>query len=64
MKILAITQARIGSSRLPQKIMKKVNDETLLEINLKRILKSKLITKLKVATTTEHDALQIVEKCV
>jgi spore coat polysaccharide biosynthesis protein SpsF len=53
MKILAITQARIGSTRLPEKILKTINGETLLEIHLKRILKSKLITKLKIATTTE-----------
>lgn len=63
MKILAITQARIGSTRLPEKIIKKINGETLLEIHLKRILQSKLITKLKVATTTEADAIKIVEIC-
>ena len=63
MKILAITQARIGSTRLPEKIMKKINGETLLEIHLKRILQSKLITKLKVATTIEPDAIQIVDIC-
>lgn len=60
MKILAITQARIGSTRLPEKILKTVNGETLLEIHLKRILKSKHITKLKVATTIERDADKIV----
>lgn len=63
MKILAITQARIGSTRLPEKIIKTINGETLLEIHLKRILRSKLITKLKVATTTEQDAIKIVEIC-
>jgi spore coat polysaccharide biosynthesis protein SpsF len=63
MKILAITQARIGSTRLPEKILKKINEETLLEIHLKRILQSKLITKIKVATTTEPDALKIVDIC-
>lgn len=63
MKILAITQARISSTRLPEKIMKKINGETLLEIHLKRILQSKLITKLKVATTNEPDAIQIVDIC-
>ena len=47
MKILAITQARYGSTRLPAKILKKVNGMTLLEIHLRRILQSKLISKLK-----------------
>lgn len=63
MKILAITQARIGSTRLPGKILKTINGKSLLEIHLKRILNSKLITKLKVATTTEPDAIQIVDIC-
>lgn len=53
MKILAITQARIGSTRLPEKILKTINGESILEIHLKRILESKAISKLKVATTTE-----------
>lgn len=52
MKIIAITQARVGSSRLPNKVLKKVNDKTLLEIHLKRILKSDKIDELLVATTT------------
>lgn len=56
MKILAITQARYGSSRLPAKILKEVNGKSLLEIHLERILKSKLISKLKVATTIEDGA--------
>ena len=61
MKILAITQARIGSSRLPGKILKEINGHTLLEIHLTRILRSQLITMLKVATTSEPDANKIVE---
>lgn len=61
MKILAITQARYGSSRLPAKILKEVNGKSLLEIHLSRILKSKLITKLKVATTNEDGAQVIID---
>jgi len=60
MKILAITQARIGSSRLPEKILKTINGESILEIHIKRILKSKRITKLKIATTTEIGSEKIV----
>lgn len=61
MKILAITQARYGSTRLPAKILKEVNGMTLLEIHLHRILQSRLITKLKVATTNEEGAQYIVD---
>ena len=61
MKILAITQARYGSTRLPAKILKEVNGKTLLEIHLERILLSKKITKLKVATTNEEGAVKIID---
>lgn len=61
MKILAITQARYGSTRLPAKILKEVNGMTLLEIHLRRILQAKTISKLKIATTDEEGAKYIVE---
>ena len=63
MKVLAITQARYGSTRLPAKILKEVNGMTLLEIHLRRILQSKMITKLKVATTDEEGSKYIIEVC-
>jgi spore coat polysaccharide biosynthesis protein SpsF len=63
MKIIAITQARIGSTRLPEKIIKTIQGKSLFEIHLQRILKSKYITKLKVATTTEPDAFKIIDIC-
>ncbi|MBA2328509.1 MAG: aminotransferase class III-fold pyridoxal phosphate-dependent enzyme, partial [Flavisolibacter sp.] len=56
MKIIAITQARYGSSRLPGKVLKKIGDQTLLAIHLKRAKRSKLIDKLIVATTTEPES--------
>lgn len=61
MKIVAITQARYGSSRFPGKILKTIQDKPLLEIHLKRILQSKKITQLKIATTTEEGADLIVK---
>jgi spore coat polysaccharide biosynthesis protein SpsF (cytidylyltransferase family) len=63
MKILAITQARYGSSRLPGKILKEIKGQTLLELHINRIKKSKLISKLKVATTNEPDAFKIEDIC-
>jgi spore coat polysaccharide biosynthesis protein SpsF (cytidylyltransferase family) len=59
MKILAITQARIGSTRFHRKILQTIGERTLLEIHLMRILKSRLVTKIKVATTTEPEASDI-----
>lgn len=59
MKIVAVTQARYGSTRLPAKVLKTVGDKTLLEIHLERILKSQKISKLIVATTIEPQSINI-----
>lgn len=63
MKIVAITQARIGSSRLPGKVLLKIQDKSLLEIHLTKVLKSKKIDKLIVATTFENDVIKIIDIC-
>lgn len=61
MKVIAITQARVGSTRLPAKVLKEVGGKTLLELHLQRVSQSQLIEKLIVATTTEPDAHRIAE---
>lgn len=63
MKVLAITQARVASTRLPRKILKTINGVPLLTIHLKRILESALITKLKIATTNEEGIAPIIDIC-
>ena len=60
MKIVAVTQARYSSTRLPAKVLKKVGDETLLDIHLQRVLKATKITTLVVATTIEDGSDEIV----
>lgn len=55
MNITIITQARTGSTRLPNKVLKKINDETLLEIHLKRISQSTKATNIIVATTVKKE---------
>jgi spore coat polysaccharide biosynthesis protein SpsF len=60
MNILAITQARTGSTRLPNKVLKTINGETLLNIHIKRILKSRLIDQLVIATTIADEDAAIV----
>ena len=45
-KVVAIIQARISSSRLPGKVLKKVQDRTLIEILIHRLLLSKKIDKI------------------
>jgi len=63
MKIIAVTQARLGSSRFPNKILKKIKNKTLLEIHLNRIRKAKLLDDLIVATTNESIDDSIVVEC-
>ena len=60
MNIIALTQARVGSSRFPNKVLKTINGESLLKIHLKRILKSELISELIVATTKEKEVDKII----
>lgn len=59
MKVVAITQARSGSTRLPNKVMLKVEGVSLLELHLNRISKSKLIDELILATTVSERDDQI-----
>lgn len=51
MNILAIIQARMTSSRLPGKILMDIDGQSLLEINLRRIVQAQAIDKIVVATT-------------
>jgi spore coat polysaccharide biosynthesis protein SpsF len=64
MKILAITQARTGSSRLPNKVLMTIDGISLLDIHIRRILLSKTIDQLLVATTIKQNDQQIVEIAV
>lgn len=52
MKTVAIIQARMGSSRLPNKIMAAIGEHYLIEILLARLSRSKRIDQIVVATTT------------
>ena len=55
-KIVGITQARIGSSRLPKKVLLEIKNKTLLHYHLTRIKQSKLVDNWIVATTNEDDS--------
>jgi spore coat polysaccharide biosynthesis protein SpsF (cytidylyltransferase family) len=54
-KTVLITQARIGSTRLPGKVLKKIGNKTLLQIHLERLCKCKSITDIIVATTANDE---------
>jgi spore coat polysaccharide biosynthesis protein SpsF len=58
---VAIIQARMGSTRLPGKILRKLGDKSILEILIERTRKSKTIDSIVVATTTDKKDDIIVE---
>jgi spore coat polysaccharide biosynthesis protein SpsF len=60
---LLIIQARMGSSRLPGKVMKRINDIPLLQILYDRILNSSFTDKIIIATTTNKEDDIIIDFC-
>ena len=55
MNIVAIVQARIGSSRLPGKVMKVIEGASVIELLLNRLSKSKLIDSIVVAVPDDNE---------
>ena len=60
---IAIIQARMGSSRLPGKVLMELDGKPLLEFMYNRVIKSKLIDKIVVATTTKKSDDPIIDLC-
>jgi spore coat polysaccharide biosynthesis protein SpsF len=52
-KTFLITQARIGSTRLPAKVLMEIGGKSLLKIHLDRLKKCTKVTEIIVATTTD-----------
>ena len=53
--VLAIVQARMGSTRLPRKVLKELGGKPLIEILLLRLSRSKKINKIILATSENDD---------
>jgi glutamate-1-semialdehyde 2,1-aminomutase len=60
MKIVALVQARMGSTRLPGKVLKPIAGKPMIELLLTRLSKSSELDKIVVATSTDknNDKLQ------
>lgn len=61
--IIVIVQARMGSSRLPGKILKQVLGRPLLSYQIERINRAKHVTGIIIATTTNASEMPIVKLC-
>ena len=53
MNTLAILQARFSSTRLPGKVVKPIMGKPMLALQVERVLQSKMIDKLLIATSTD-----------
>jgi glutamate-1-semialdehyde 2,1-aminomutase len=60
-KIVAVVQARMGSSRLPGKVMMDLHGSTVIEVLLKRLSRSALIDEIVVATSIESNNRVLIE---
>ncbi|MEH2269293.1 MAG: glycosyltransferase family protein [Nostoc sp.] len=63
MKTVIIVQARMTSTRLPGKVLKKVLDKPLLEYQIERLKRVKLADEIVIATTINSTDLPIIELC-
>ena len=61
MKVVALVQARMGSTRLPDKVMKPIGGIPMIELLLSRLSKSKEIDQIIVATSVDARNLSLVE---
>ena len=52
--MLVVVQARSDSNRFPEKILKKINNITIIDLILKRLKVSKKVKKIIVATSNNH----------
>lgn len=53
MKVVALVQARMGSTRLPNKVMRPVNGTPLIELLLTRLVRAKLVDQVVLATSVD-----------
>ena len=63
MKFYCFIQARYSSKRLRGKVLKKIGRLTLLEILIRRLKKSKKISKIVVLTSSTNSDQKIVSFC-
>lgn len=61
--VLALVQARVSSSRLPQKVLKLILGAPMLLRQIERIQRSSLIDRLIVVTSTDESDDQIASLC-
>tara|TARA_Y100001970_G_C14234237_1_gene860768 strand:+ start:1103 stop:1855 length:753 start_codon:yes stop_codon:yes gene_type:complete len=64
MRVVASIEARMGSSRLPGKVLKNFGNETALSLLIKRLKKCEKIDDIVVATSIENKDEPIIDWCI
>lgn len=62
-KVVCIIQARLGSTRLPGKVLKDLNGKTVLQHIVERVKRAKEVDEIIVATSTAQEDLLIYNYC-
>jgi len=60
MKVVALVQARMGSTRLPNKVMKPIGGIPMIELLLSRLSRAKMVDQIVVATSVDERNLTLV----
>ncbi|TSA48469.1 MAG: aminotransferase class III-fold pyridoxal phosphate-dependent enzyme [Nitrosomonadales bacterium] len=61
MKVVALVQARMGSTRLPNKVMKPIGGIPMIELLLSRLSRAKEVDQIVIATSVDERNLSLVE---
>lgn len=64
MKVICVVQARVGSTRLPGKVLKEICGKSVLQHVIERLGRVKIIDDLIIATTELETDDQIVDECL
>ena len=63
-RTILVTQARLGSTRFPGKILKEIDGKSLLQIHLERLKLCVKVSKIIVATTDKQEDNSIYDKAI
>ena len=62
-KYLVLIQARCGSTRLPNKVLKKISGKLELQWVIERVKRSRLIDEVVVVTSIEKNNFPLIRLC-
>lgn len=60
-KVVAVIQARMGSSRLPSKVLRPINGKPMVEVVYSRVAKSQTVQQVVLATTLNQEDDRLVD---